>query len=171
MLTKSQYERRTAILNQLHKAIITSPTPLPDTILPISIIDNPQPNVWSLSRPNDPQEERGNYWVMPHFSFWSWPKPFIGSIDEALEKIGQIESALPWGEKVAKVVWRGTARFNSVANLNMRWNLIEATKGRRWADVEDLEWNTNSENAGNAIRIEDFCKYKYIVYTEVSIYF
>jgi hypothetical protein len=105
---------------------------------------------------------------MPHFSFWSWPLPFIGTIDEALAKIDRVEEETPWEEKIDKVVWRGTARFNSAGNKALRPNLLQATKQKEWADVEDLEWENNAQAAKNAIGIEDFCKYKYIIYTEVS---
>jgi hypothetical protein len=104
---------------------------------------------------------------MPHFSFWSWPLPFIGTMDSALRKISDIEDSTPWEKKIDKVVWRGTAWFNSVGNTNLRPKLLEVTKGKDWANVEDLVWFNNGEKAKNSIPIEDFCKYKYIVYTEV----
>jgi hypothetical protein len=141
---------------------------LPDTILALSVIDNPQENAWSFSRSNDPLE-KGNYWIMPHFSFWSWPKPFIGTLDEVLDKIYDIESVMLWEEKISKVVWRGTAWYNSAGNTNLRPNLLQVTKGQAWADAEDLHWGQNAENATNIIKIEDFCKYKYIIYTEVRV--
>jgi len=105
---------------------------------------------------------------MPHFSFWSWPLSFIGTLDEALYKIEQIEIATPWGNKTDKAVWRGTAWFNNAGNTALRPNLLAASKGKDWADVHDLAWESNGEKAVNAIRIEDFCRYKYILYTEVS---
>lgn len=107
---------------------------------------------------------------MPHFSFWSWPLPFIGSVDQALSRIARVEAVYAgrWRDKIEKVVWRGTAWFNSIGNTNLRPKLLEITKGKAWADVEDLKWVSNGENATNAIGIEEFCKYKYIIYTEVS---
>lgn len=104
---------------------------------------------------------------MPHFSFWAWPKPFIGTVDEALDKIERIESHMPWDKKIDKVVWRGTGWFNSVGNTNLRPKLLEVTKGKPWADVESMKWETNGDSAPNSITIEDFCKFKYIIYTEV----
>ncbi|TVY65530.1 O-glucosyltransferase rumi-like protein [Lachnellula suecica] len=162
------YERQ-AVLYQLHRAIITSPTPLPDTILTFSIIDNPRQNVWSFSRSNDPNI-KGNYWVMPHFGFWSWPKSFIGTMDQKLDRISEIEKEIPWEKKIDKAVWRGTAWFNSVGNTALRPNLLHATKDKDWADVQDLKWRTNAVSAENSIDIADFCKYKYIIYTEGVTY-
>ena len=106
---------------------------------------------------------------MPHFSFWSWPLPFIGTLDQALAKINRVEKETPWEKKIDKVVWRGTAWFNSAGNTALRPNLLQVTKKKEWADVENLEWENNGQAAKNAIGIEDFCKYKYIIYTEVRI--
>jgi len=97
-------------------------------------------------------------------------KAFIGTIDEALTKIDRIESSTPWGEKIDKVVWRGTGWFNSVGSPNLRYKLLQATKEKPWANVEDMQWEMNAEKASNSIRIEDFCKYKYIIYTEGVTY-
>jgi hypothetical protein len=167
VLRLTSKKERTAILSQLHRAIITSPNPVPDTIITISLIDEPRKNAWSFSRPSDPKSQ-GNYWLMPHFSFWSWPKPFIGTMDTALSVIAKLEASTPWEEKIDKIVWRGTAWFNPVANLDLRKKLLEVTKGRSWVDVEELVWGNGAEEAENALRIEEFCRYKYIIYTEVS---
>lgn len=131
-----------------------------------SILDSPRRNGFSFARSNDPKIP-GSYWLMPHFSFWSWPLPFIGTLDSALAKISAIENALSFSEKIDKVIWRGTGWFNSVGNNNLRPKLLEATKGKEWANVQTLKWGTNGETAQNSIAIEDFCRYKYIIYTEV----
>ena len=60
--------------------------------------------------------------------------------------------------------------FNSVGNTQLRPKLLEATKDKPWADVQNLKWVTNGVDAENALNIEDFCKYKYIVYTEVNFH-
>jgi hypothetical protein len=104
---------------------------------------------------------------MPHFSFWAWPLPFIVTLDSALARISAVETSTPWSKKIDKVVWRGTAWFNSVGNTNLRPKLLQVTKGKEWADIEDLKWFNNAEKARNSLLIEDFCKYKYIIYTEV----
>ncbi|KAL2061281.1 hypothetical protein VTL71DRAFT_7554 [Oculimacula yallundae] len=158
---------RDAVLHQIHRALITSPTSLPDTIFTFSILDTPMKNAWSFSR--DPKM-LGNYWTMPHFSFWSWPLPFIGTLDEALTKISKVERNTTWEKKIDKVVWRGTAWFNSIANTALRPHLLKATKGKEWADVQNLQWISDTKGANNSILIEDFCRYKYIIYTEGITY-
>lgn len=106
---------------------------------------------------------------MPHFSYWSWPKPFIGTIDQALTNIARVEGETPWEKKIAKAVWRGTVWFNSVTNANLRPKLLQVTKGKQWADVEETKWQDSGMGASNSIAIHDFCRYKYILYTEVRL--
>jgi hypothetical protein len=163
-------QERQAVLHQIHRAIVTSPEPLPDTAIIFSIIDYPREHGWSFCRTNDPNV-KGNWWVMPHFSFWSWPLPFIGTVDEALERIDRVETTTPFEKKIDKLAWRGTAHYNGVGNQFLRPNLLFTTKGKGWADVETLNWDTNAEKANNSIDIHDFCKYKYIAYTEVKFSF
>ncbi|KAG9238242.1 glycosyl transferase family 90-domain-containing protein [Amylocarpus encephaloides] len=165
---------RQAVLHALHRALITSPPsePLPDTVFTFSILDSPRTDVWSFARNNEPQQMRkGNWWVMPHFGHWSWPKRFIGTLDEVRRKVEVVEREINgWDGKLAKAIWRGTVWFNGVGNNQLRPKLLEATKDKPWADVQNMKWVTNAVDAKNAINIEDFCKYKYIIYTEGVTY-
>lgn len=112
-------------------------------------------------------------------------------MDRAAEAISSLESSLPFRDKIPKAVWRGTTWFNSIHSPNLRRNLIAATKNKTWADVQPLEWknvaveqklkvgkgkwkNTGKtekkETAVNALKIEDFCRYKYVMHTEGVTY-
>lgn len=71
-----------------------------------------------------------------------------------------MEQETPWESKIDKAVWRGTPWFNPDWSIGLRPKLINVTEGEDWADVEYTEER-------NMINIEDFCKYKYIVYAEV----
>ena len=73
------------------------------------------------------------------------------------------------GEEDRQAVRRGTVWFNSIANINLRPQLMEQTNGKEWASVEDLKCENQGESAQNAIAIEDSCKYKYVIYTEVNL--
>lgn len=95
---------------------------------------------------------------MPHFNSWSWPEPFIGALDEALDAIQEMEDDTLWEDKIDKAVWRGTGQTN----------LLRATHDKPWADVDVLHWGLSSV-AENGMRIEEFCKYKYIIYAEASM--
>jgi hypothetical protein len=103
---------------------------------------------------------------MPHFSSWSWPVEYLGPLDEALDKIERIEKGAPWEKKIKKAVWRGTTWFSPDWNPGLRPNLVEVAGGKEWADVE--LWGQGQEQ-NNTIPIEEFCRYRYIVYTEVCL--
>lgn len=76
---------------------------------------------------------------MPHFSFWNWPLPSVGSLSRAAEAISAIENEVSFAEKDPRVVWRGTVGFNGVYFPSLRKDLVEATKGEKWADVRALD--------------------------------
>ena len=173
-------QSRTASLHQLHRALATSPTPLPNTIFTLNFQDEPFGTAWSYSRHADPQfrskDPNTRSMLMPHFSFWAWPLPFIGSMARAAQAITDLEATYAgrWHAKIPKAVWRGTMWFNSVHSPRMRQNLVLAARGQAWADVEPLAWTTgdggSGRNASNALPIEGFCKYKYVVHTEGIAY-
>ena len=94
--------------------------------------------------------------------------PYIGPLDEALWKIEEIERDTSWEGKIAQAIWRGTQHFNPVANPELRPKLVRVSKGKRWANIEFLKAGDRSMENNNIIPIEEFCKYKYIIYTEVS---
>lgn len=108
---------------------------------------------------------------MPHFSFWNWPLPFTGSLSRAAVAIDAIEAALPFSKKDPRAVWRGTTRFFGSHNPHLRQDLLTVTKGKSWADVEALRWEGEGNNtATNALMVEDFCRYKYVLHTEGVTY-
>ncbi|KAF1962517.1 hypothetical protein CC80DRAFT_462678, partial [Byssothecium circinans] len=152
--------QRTAILSQLHRALLTSPSKLPNTHFSFVTNDEPKNNTWSFSRPN--KQSTYNVWPMPSFAFWAWP-PQIGTFDDVLSRIDVVEASKPFEEKDDRVVWRGTPWFNSLGNPQLRQDLLRVARGREWADVEAL-------NVSTGMPIEDFCGYKYVVYTEGITY-
>ncbi|KAB5554883.1 glycosyl transferase family 90-domain-containing protein [Coniochaeta sp. 2T2.1] len=171
-LSTEMLNSRTAALHQLHRALLTSPTPLPNTIFSLNFQDSPFGTSWTYSRPADPSQSSltARNFLMPHFSFWSWPLPFIGSFSRAASAISSIESSLSFADKIPRAVWRGTVWFNSVHNPRLRQNLLKAARERTWdwADIEALRWEKG--NATNAVRVEDFCRWRYVVHTEGIAY-
>lgn len=87
-------------------------------------------------------------------------------MDDILDRISAVEDDMTWDEKIDQAVWRGTSWFNPLGYPNLRKDLLRATKGKEWADILALE---GSEDA-NALSIEEFCRYKYVVYTEGVTY-
>ncbi|KAL2115448.1 hypothetical protein VTJ04DRAFT_9703 [Mycothermus thermophilus] len=176
---------RTASLHQLHRALVTWPStdpndPIPDTIFTLNFQDQPFGTAWTYSRHADPDftardsPNKRNF-LMPHFSFWAWDLPFIGSMSRAARAIDRLEGEYlgsRWRDKIPKAVWRGTTWFNSISAPGMRQKLVSAARGKPWADVEPLEWGNGggNGNATNALAIEEFCRYKYVVHTEGVTY-
>ena len=119
---------------------------------------------------------------MPHFAFWHWMRlPFINSLGNASAQISDIESSTSFANKIPKAVWRGTPWYGSPANTELRKNLLvvsrtpETNPGEGgtplpWSDIESLIWESNGSKSPNALPIEDFCRYKYVVYTEGVTY-
>jgi hypothetical protein len=166
-LSDTMRHRQLSALHQLHRAIVTSPEPLPDTAIALAAHDVPIAGSMSYARPAlSPSRKR--IWPMPHFAYWSWPLPFIGSLPAASRAIAAVEAAVPFAQKKPRAVWRGTPWFNNGVGSNprLRQDLLAAAKGQPWADVEALEWRSSGTEAANALRIEDFCRYRYIIQTE-----
>ncbi|CAK7210680.1 hypothetical protein SBRCBS47491_000857 [Sporothrix bragantina] len=182
IITAPYRDARLATLHQIHRAILTSPVPLPDTVLAVNVLDGPRNDTLSYSRaafgaatPGSPLVTRA--FLMPHFSFWGWPAlPFVGSFQKAVEAVST--QHMPFSKKDARPVWRGTKRYNSAQHPKMREDLLAVAGGQRWADVQELAWgegdgqtkNDQKVVATNALRIQDFCKYKYVVHTEGITY-
>ncbi|KAK4172797.1 glycosyl transferase family 90-domain-containing protein [Triangularia setosa] len=174
-LSAEMSNSRTASLHQLNRALLTSPSPLPDTIFTLNFQDTPFGTAWAYSRPagpilpskTDTNTNSQRLFLIPHFSFWSWPLPFIRSLPHATTLISQLESTLPFSSKIPKAVWRGTSWFNSILSPQLRQNLIQKTAPHPdLFDVQKLEWTGKNRNATNALPIQDFCQYKYVIHTE-----
>ena len=188
-LSAEMLNSRTASLHQIHRALLAAPPsePVPDTVFALNFQDQPFGTAWAYSIQADPKSRPGfddgnanaRTFLMPHFSFWAWKLPFIGSMGRAAEAISQIETKLhpTFASKIPKAVWRGTTWFNSVHNPRLRANLLAAAKDKPWADVEALAWDgpggsdgKGERTASNSIPIEDFCRYRYILHTEGVTY-
>ncbi|KAK3402003.1 hypothetical protein B0T20DRAFT_403164 [Sordaria brevicollis] len=184
-LSSEMVNSRTAALHQLHRALLTLPPSDRshlnefDTILTLNIRDTPFGTALQYTRNADPKhaptDPDARTFLIPHFSFWAWDLPFIGSISRAASAITALEESQFQGNrwhshKDPRAVWRGTTWFNSIHNPQLRYKLVSTTKGKPWADVQALEWQSgndnNKQNATNSLMIEDFCKYKYVIHTE-----
>ncbi|KAI1264685.1 glycosyl transferase family 90-domain-containing protein [Xylariaceae sp. FL1019] len=189
ILSPELVQIRKAALYQIHRALLTSPLILPDTVFSLNIRDQPYGAALSYTRPAYrahasalPPLERA--FLMPHFSHWTWDLPSIGSIRQASKAITQIEDGLAFKQKDSRVVWRGTTGFNGIHHPTLRQDLLKVTNGADWADVQALDSytlekdssDTDSSNTysgardNNILLIEDFCRYKYILYTDGVTY-
>lgn len=166
-MSSTMLHRQTATFNQMYRAVKTSPEILPNMSFAFGTQDQPVSSSLSYARPIiSPSGKR--ILPMPHFSFWSWPLPFINSVPAAGRAIAAIEAATPFARKDPRAVWRGTTWFNSGAGPRprLRQELVRAAAGKPWSDVQGLEWTSGGREAVNAINIHDFCRHKYVVHTE-----
>lgn len=212
-LSAEMLDARAAALHQLHRALLAAPPadgPLPDTTFALNFLDQPSGGggaAWAYSAQADPASRPGaggggggggdgdgdgdeghtgaaRTFLMPHFSFWAWRLPFVGSMARAAAAIDRVEAeAHPtFASKAARAAWRGTAWFNSVGSPRLRGDLLAAARGKAWADVEALRWDGARGGAGgaggfgggrtasNALPVEDFCRYRYVLHTEGVTY-
>ncbi|KAL1897360.1 hypothetical protein Sste5346_004096 [Sporothrix stenoceras] len=152
-----------------------------DTVFSINIQDQPYGSAFTYSLPAYAAPTAGNApigraFLMPHFSFWAWRPPMVGSFARASAEIDRIEAEIPFSRKKPQAVWRGTTRFSSAHHPELRKALLTATHNQSWADVQALDWlpdgsNANAmQEASNSLMIEDFCQYKYVIHTEGITY-
>lgn len=64
--------------------------------------------------------------------------------------------------------------FSPIGNKDLRKALVRLAKGKEWADIEHVRDDarnatTGEVREGNRIPIEEFCKYKYVIYTDVRL--
>ncbi|ERS98676.1 hypothetical protein HMPREF1624_05463 [Sporothrix schenckii ATCC 58251] len=197
MLPPELLDARVATLHQIERALLTAPSSpgganALDTVFSVNVQDQPYGSAWTYSLPAYAAPTAGNApigraFLMPHFSFWAWRPRMVGSFARAAAAIDAIEARLPFARKQAQAVWRGTARFASAHHPALRTDLLKATRGQPWADVQELAWlpevvDSDKDNAtravnalamqdaSNGLMIEDFCRYKYVVHTEGITY-
>ena len=149
------------MLQQIHRAIVTAPAPdeIPNIDFTFSVRDHPTADTWSLARSDAPGEVN-NTWLMPDYAYWSWPEPRIGALADARERIVAVDGPRSWSQKHDVAVWRGSTRWNTA----LRGKLLEVARGKPWSDVQELDWKVN------ALAMEDFCAYKFLIYTEVRLH-
>ncbi|KAI9713930.1 MAG: hypothetical protein M1820_000660 [Bogoriella megaspora] len=155
-------ERKSAVLHQLHRAIIYSKEPLPNVEFAFAIHDKAEPSgdggetLWTFCRKFD-TDTGDRSWLMPGFSMWAF-SGIAGSWKSFQQTVSDIDSDL--AEKIPKISWRGNADMNSA----IRYGLLDVTRDKSWADVKPFKF----ENANHADRLDitDFCKYAFVAHTE-----
>jgi hypothetical protein len=88
-----------------------------------------------------------------------------------LERIKIVEADYPsWTQKIPRAVWRGTERFNPIWNTELRPTLIRLGKNKPWSDIEPLLQGDRTTENNNIIQIDEFCRWRYVIYTEGITY-
>lgn len=157
------FSRAYAQVALINEAVITSPEPLPNIEFAISINDwahgEPLP-IWELSREAHVEQ----VWLMPDYGFYSWPEPGVGSFQEVVQKTAKHEADHPrWSSKDPRLFWKGAFWVNP-----LRQRLQEVSAGRKWSDIQDMNWGDNA--AQNRKTIDGHCEYKYLAHVEGGSY-
>lgn len=177
-----------AILQQIDRAITSSPEPIPDIEFSFVIEDRPiedkpipgtptkgnpakatpavshgNQTTWALTRlPIDAQ-----VWLMPDFGYFSWPLDLVGAYEQIRTEMAQ--NAVPFDAKTPKLLWRGVLWTNK-----LRTKLVAATRGKPWADVEEIMWKDRSNVAAKfeklTVATVDHCDYQFLMHTEGRSY-
>ncbi|KAI9047234.1 hypothetical protein LZ554_008688 [Drepanopeziza brunnea f. sp. 'monogermtubi'] len=152
--------RGLASLHALHRALLTSPEPLPNiefTMLVADIAESASPR-WAYSR----EKFMTSLWLMPDFGYWSWPEPKIGSYGEVQMRAEQMDAKVPWSRKIDKLIWRGASM-----DLLVRQQLVNASEGKDWADVKIMVWDDDAQGkTHDAMKMDEHCQYKFVAHTE-----
>ncbi|KAK3614473.1 hypothetical protein LTR22_027767 [Elasticomyces elasticus] len=159
-------ERSKATLQNITRAVLASPDPVPNMEFSIKINDRygssaefPNATTWVFSR-NITDVAMKQVWLMPDFNFWSYPW-VAGSYADFQRQTLRIGD--DFAAKEDKLVWRGTINLN----FKLRDALIQQTKHQPWADVRKVAEDSNDEESlRNHISVPDHCKYKYTIHTE-----
>lgn len=158
------YSRGLATLHALHRAIISSPEPLPNIEFAFNTDDRiPSVPLWGYAR----RAEDTHIWLMPDFGYWSWPETKVGSMREVQLKAALTEQAdgWTWRRKTPKLLWRG-----ATMGLKLREDFLHATADRLWADVKVVEWRNKESMAHDLMSMPEHCQYKYLAHTEGNSY-
>jgi hypothetical protein len=149
-------DRSLATLHAINRAIITSPEPIPNiefTFSDSDIVDSTHvPHIiWVLTRTEDEPEK----WVMPDPRYWSFPSGLVGSYEQIRKEIATTE--IDFADKKKQVVWRGALKTNKEGK-----KLIQATRGKNWADVAGIDWQ-NSIDEETALPMVEHCQYQFVL--------
>lgn len=158
----SIYSREQATMHAIHRAVLTSPEPLPNIEFAIYSADiAPLTAAWAYCR----RAEQEKLWLVPFFGHWSWPETLVGSMNEVSMKAEDEETAWSWSKKIPKLFWRGNIRGDHV-----RENLMNVATDKPWADVKSLDWHNFESMHQDRKSMHEHCDYKYIMHTEGDSY-
>lgn len=160
---KGYFKRAVPVLSQLHRALLgasaageTLPTiEFAVTVDDMSLIPGGPDDthtIWAFTR-NIHDRAHDKEWLIPDFNFWANQ----GASFRDMELRAAAHDA-PFAEKIPQAVWRGVRWTNEA----VRGNLLAKSEGKDWADIKEMEWT----NKTDFMRMEDFCRYAFVVHTE-----
>lgn len=147
---KAGQSRTHAALALLHQSLVTSRERLPNVEFCIGMHDWGSKGKFSLDR----REELKDNWLMPDYSYWSWPE-HVGMYQDMREKVRAIDKEVGWAGKKSTLFWRGSLKVGT----KDREAMLEAGRGHAWNEMSELIWGSPNPNEG-PIPMEDHCRWK-----------
>ena len=165
------FHRAMATLQALYRAIIAMPDPkaLPNVEFVLNIHDKtafaydrtptgPNRPVWAYTR----LAKDDKVWLMPDFGFFSWPEGHIGTPTEVTMRMDEVEAGMDFKDKIEKLFWRGAV--NTAPDI--RGALVDETRDKLWADVEEIHWGDPENEKKYLTPITDHCRWMFLAHTE-----
>ena len=149
-----------ATLESIHRALVAFPdrAQLPNCEFIISWGDQPAHGapLWGYTKKDTP--DYYDTWLMPDFGFFSWPEPKTGAYTEVRRAMEKLETDLPFGKKIPKLVWRGALLVED------RGKLLEQSQDKDWADVRTINWQDPKDLEENHVALPEHCRYMFIAH-------
>ena len=162
---KGYGKRALPMLSQLHRALLGASAAgetLPTIEFSVVVDDmslipggkDDNTTTWAFTR-NLHDRGHDREWIIPDFNYWANPPTTTSFHDMQLRAHAH---DMHIHDKIPQAVWRGVRWTNEA----VRGNLLTKSAGKDWADIREMEW----KNKTDFMRMEDFCRYAYIVHTE-----
>ncbi|KAL4816561.1 glycosyl transferase family 90-domain-containing protein [Aspergillus spinulosporus] len=125
--------------------------------------------IWSYTKRQE--DEDAGIWLMPDFGFWSWPEvETVGEYKDVRRRISAMEEGIAFSDKKKQLLWRGSVS----ANPEIRKALLDAARGKSWANVKEISWDNShfqphsksNPPDNDVLPIEDHCTYAFLAHTE-----
>lgn len=159
--------RTIATLNALQRAITAYGGELPNVEFTFDVHDaalvTPDGNQTTWAYTRRPHQEK--LWIMPDFGLYAWPDVGLRSYSELQMILDNEED--DFMAKIPKIVWRGSL---AVGSHDVRSGLVEHTKGKEWADVQELDWHNKTNIQERLLSMPDHCQYMFLAQTEGNTY-
>ncbi|PNW79401.1 hypothetical protein CHLRE_09g413500v5 [Chlamydomonas reinhardtii] len=154
----------------LHRAVTRFPNSLPDMDFVIGNWDVPVGGPFmSFCRHNTDNKT----WLYPDFSYYAWPEIHMPPYLVIRQRTASVTTKLPFGSRANKLFWRGGS--HKYVPVEVRKMLLTKLENRTdIADVKRIPPFDQMKNNISAVleftTLWDFCRHKYIVYTEGNAY-
>lgn len=115
--------------------------------------------VWAYAK----RDEDDTIWLMPDFGYWAWPEVQVGPYAQVRRRIAAVDEEMPdFASKKKQLVWRGSLKTAP----EIRGNLLKYTRGKHWASVHVLDWESEDDVRLNLLPLEDHCRYMFTAHAE-----